>query len=57
MGKKIFIAAAAVAVVGAGASLILNSRHLKMRRMFKRASRAMYVAGTMLRTLSCQVTE
>ena len=57
MGKKILIAAAAVAAVGAGASLILNSRQMKMRRMFKRASKAMYVAGTMLRTLSCQVTE
>ena len=57
MGKKILIAVAAVAAVGTGASLILNSRQMKMRRMFKRASRAMYVAGTMLRTLSCQVTE
>lgn len=57
MGKKILIAVAAVAAVGAGAGLILNSKQMRTKRMFKKASRAMYVAGTMLRTLSCQVTD
>ena len=57
MGKKLLILAASVAAVGIGAGVLLNSKQMRMQRMLKKVSRGMYVAGTMLRTLSCQVTE
>ena len=57
MGKKLLILAAAVTAAGVGAGVLLNSKQMRMQRMLKKVSRAMYVAGTMLRTLSCQVTE
>ena len=57
MGKKLLILAASVAAVGIGAGVLLNSKQMRMQRMLKKVSRVMYVAGTMLRTLSCQVAE
>ena len=57
MGKKILILAATVTAVGIGAGVLLNSKQMRMQRMLKKVSRTMYVAGTMLRTLSCQVTK
>jgi hypothetical protein len=57
MGKKILILAAAVTAVGVGTGALLNSKKMRMQRMLKKVSRAMYVTGTMLRTLSCQTSE
>ena len=57
MGKKLLMLAAAITAVGVGATVLLNSKQMRMQRTFKKVSRAMYLAGTMLRTLSCQVTE
>ena len=57
-GIKIILGASAIAAVGATATgLVLNSKKMKMRRVAKRTSNALYTAGTILRALSCQVCE
>ena len=57
-GIKILIGTAAVAAVGAGATgLILNSKKMKMRRVAKKTSNMLYTAGTILRALSCQMSD
>ena len=57
-GIKILLGTAALAAVGATATtLALNSKKMKMRRVAKRTSNALYTAGTVLRALSCQVCE
>ena len=38
-------------------AFLKNSKMMKTKRAVKRISNAMYTVGTMLRTLSCQVSE
>ena len=58
MLKKILIISGAGAVALFGTLTFLkNSKMMKTRRAVKRISGAMYTVGTMLRTLSCQVSE
>ena len=58
MFKKTLIIGGAVAAALVGSVVFLkNSKMMKTRRAVKRISGAMYTVGTMLRTLSCQVSE
>jgi len=58
MGKKLLIITGAVAAVGIGAAGILaNTKQMRTRRILKKAGKAIYTVGTMLRTLSCQTME
>ena len=58
MFKKTLIIGGAVAAALVGSVVFLkNSKMMKTRRAVKRISSAMYTVGTMLRTLSCQVSE
>ena len=58
MLKKTLIIGGAVAAALVGSVVFLkNSKMMKTRRAVKRISSAMYTVGTMLRTLSCQVSE
>ena len=58
MLKKMIIIGGAVAAALAGVVLFAkNSKMMKTKRAVKRISSAMYTVGTMLRTLSCQVSE
>jgi 2-keto-3-deoxy-6-phosphogluconate aldolase len=53
--KGVIITAAALLAAGAGtAGILMNTRKAKMKRLAKRTGKAMYTAGTVLRTLSCQ---
>ena len=55
--KMLIIGGAAVAALVGTAVFLKNSKMMKTRRAVKRISSAMYTVGTMLRTLSCQVSE
>ena len=55
--KTLIIGGAAVAALVGTAVFLKNSKMMKTRRAVKRISSAMYTVGTMLRTLSCQVSE
>ena len=58
MLKKTLIIGGAVAAALTGAVVFIkNSKMMKTKRMVKRISTTMYTVGTMLRTLSCQVSE
>ena len=55
-GKNIVLISAAIAAAGAGtAGIVLNSKKMKLKRMAKRTSNALYTAGTVMRALSFQV--
>ena len=57
MLKKLLLISGAVAAAVLGIfGFAKNSKKMKARRMIKRVGSAMYTAGTMLRTLSMQVT-
>ncbi|MBQ8409731.1 MAG: hypothetical protein IJY39_12805 [Clostridia bacterium] len=54
-GMKMIITAAALMAAGAGtAGILMNTRQAKMKRVVKKAGKAMYTVGSMLQTLSCQ---
>lgn len=54
-GKGIIITMTALLAAGAGtAGILMNTKKAKMKRLAKKTGRAMYTAGTVLRTLSCQ---
>ncbi len=55
--KTLIIAGASTAVLVGTLAFFKNSKMMKTRRMVKRISTTMYTVGTMLRTLSCQVSE
>lgn len=55
--KILIIAGASTAVLVGTLAFLKNSKMMKTRRAVKRISNAMYTVGTMLRTLSCQVSE
>jgi len=58
MLKKMLIIGGAVTAAVTGVALFAkNSKMMKTKRAVKRISGAMYTVGTMLRTLSCQVSE
>ena len=58
MFKKMIIIGGALAAALTGVVLLAkNSKMMKTKRAVKRISSAMYTVGTMLRTLSCQVSE
>lgn len=58
MFKKMIIIGGALAAALTGVALLAkNSKMMKTKRAVKRISSAMYTVGTMLRTLSCQVSE
>ena len=58
MFKKMLIIGGAVAAALVGSVVFMkNSKMMKTRRAVKRISSAMYTVGTMLRTLSWQVSE
>lgn len=57
MKKMLIIAGAAVAALVGALAFVKNSKMMKTRRTVKRISTTMYNVGTMLRTLSCQVSE
>ncbi len=54
--KVIIISTASAAALLGVLGLVKNSKRMKMRKTVKRVSTAMYNVGTMLRTLSCQVS-
>ena len=57
MLKKLLLISGAVTAAVLGIfGFAKNSKKMKARRMIKRVGSAMYTAGTMLRTLSMQVT-
>ena len=53
----IIIGGALAAALTGVVLLAKNSKMMKTKRAVKRISSAMYTVGTMLRTLSCQVSE
>ncbi len=56
--KNILITTAALLAAGAGtASILMNTKKARMKRLARKTSKAMYTAGTVLRTLSCQAEE
>ena len=55
--KTLIIGGAVVAALTGAIVFVKNSKMMKTRRMIKRISTTMYTVGTMLRTLSCQVSE
>ena len=57
MKKMLIIAGAVVAALVGAIAFVKNSKMMKTRRAVKRISTTMYNVGTMLRTLSCQVSE
>ena len=55
-GKNIVLISAAIAAAGASTvGLVLNSKKMKLKRMAKRTSNALYTVGTVMRALSFQV--
>ena len=55
--KMLIIGGAIIAALVGTIAFLKNSKMMKTRRAVKRISGAMYNVGTMLRTLSCQVSE
>ena len=57
MGTKTLVIMAAVVSASIGAvALLANTKQAKTKRMLKKAGKAMYTVGTMLRTMSCAST-